>query len=136
MIQNVFSRAYRSFLKNKFFSLLNMLGLATGMAVFLLIAQYVKFETGYEDFVPQGDHTYRLTLDTYAGPEHVQSTAENFPAAGPALAAALPEIEQYARLYNVGFKNNVVITNAEAIPPVAIIASSASRRSRNSTQAP
>src|SRR5687767_2498840 len=120
MIQTMFSRAYRSFLKNKFFSLLNMLGLAIGMAVFLLIAQYVKFETGYEDFVPEGDNTYRLTLDTYNGPEHVRSTAENFPAAGPALATALPEIENYARLYNMGFKNNVVITNEEALPPVAI----------------
>jgi putative ABC transport system permease protein len=120
MIQTMFSRAYRSFLKNKFFSLLNMLGLAIGMAVFLLIAQYVKFETGFEDFVPDGDNTYRLTLDTYNGPEHVRSTAENFPAAGPALTAALPEIENYARLYNMGFKNNVVITNEEAQPPVAI----------------
>ncbi|MBT1687161.1 ABC transporter permease [Dawidia soli] len=120
MIQTMFSRAYRSFVKNKFFSLLNMLGLAIGMAVFLLIAQYVKFETGYEDFVPEGDDTYRLTLDTYSGPEHVLSSAENFPAAGPALTAALPEIERSARLYNMGFKNNVVITNEEAMPPVAI----------------
>jgi putative ABC transport system permease protein len=120
MLQNMFSHAYRSFLKNKFFSILNMLGLAIGMAVFLLIAQYVKFETGYEDFVPEGDNTYRLTLDTYLGPEHVHATAENFPAAGPALTAALPEIEHYARLYNMGFKNNVIITNEEAMPPVAI----------------
>jgi putative ABC transport system permease protein len=96
MIQTMFNRAYRSFLKNKFFSTLNMMGLALGMAVFLLTAQYVKFETSYEDFVPEGDNIYRLTLDTYVGPEHVRATAENFPAAGPALTAALPEIEKYA----------------------------------------
>jgi putative ABC transport system permease protein len=120
MIQTMFSRAYRSFQKNKFFSILNMMGLAIGMAVFLLIAQYVKFETSYEDFVPERDNTYRLTLDTYVGPDHVRATAENFPAAGPAFAAALPEVEKYARLYNMGFKNNVVITNEEAVPPVAL----------------
>jgi putative ABC transport system permease protein len=97
------------------------MGLAIGMAIFLLIAQYVKFETSYDDFVADASSVYRLTLDTYAGTEHVRSSAENFPAAGPALAAALPEIVSYARLYNLGFKNNAVITNEDAEPdPIAI----------------
>ena len=81
---NLFSRLYRSFSKNKFFTSLTILGLAIGMSIFLLIVQYVKFETGYEDFVPDASSVYRLTLDTYAGKEHVRSSAENFPAAGPA----------------------------------------------------
>lgn len=118
---NLFSRLYRSFSKNKFFTSLTILGLAIGMSMFLLIAQYVKFETSYEDFVPDASSVYRLTLDTYAGKEHVRSSAENFPAAGPALAAALPEIESYARLYNLGFKNNAIVTNEDARPnPIAI----------------
>ena len=115
------SRIYRNFSKNKFFTSLNILGLTIGMVIFLLVAQYVKFEQSYEDFVPGSSSIYRLTLETYVGTEQVRQSAENFPAAGPALASAVPDVENYARLYNLGFKNNVVITNEDARPePVAI----------------
>jgi len=108
-------------MKNKFFSLLNVFGLAIGMAVFLLIAQYVRFETSYEDFNPEASSVYRVRLDLYQNNELIKATAENFPAAGPALQANLPEITGYTRLYNMGYKNNVVITNEEALPdPIAI----------------
>ena len=52
MIKNLLLTALRSLKKNKFFSALNIIGLAIGMAVFLLIAQYVRFEKSYESFVP------------------------------------------------------------------------------------
>jgi len=52
MIKNLLLTALRSLKKNKFFSLLNISGLAIGMAVFLLIAQYVHFEKSYEKFIP------------------------------------------------------------------------------------
>lgn len=120
MIRNILQAAYRNFIKNKFFSFLTILGLSAGMAVFLLIAQYVKFEKSYEDFVPNGSSIYRVKLETYVNNELILASAENYPAAGPALANALPEITGYSRLYNMGYKNNVVITNEEAQPqPIA-----------------
>ncbi len=110
----------RSFRKNTFFSTLNILGLALGMGVFLLIAQYVHFETSYEDFNSNSSNIYRITLQSYLNGERFTNSAENYPAVGPALMA-LPEVKAYARLYNLGYKNNVVITNEEALPnPVAI----------------
>jgi putative ABC transport system permease protein len=105
----------RSLKKNKFFSSLNVLGLSLGMAVFLLAALYVKFETSYEDFNKDAASIYRVNLDVYVNNEKVLSSAENYPAAGPALAA-LPEVTAYTRLYNLGYKNNVIITNEEAKP--------------------
>src|SRR5690348_9454152 len=51
MLRNLLLTAYRSLKKNKFFSFLNIIGLGIGMAVFLLIALYVRFERSYEDFV-------------------------------------------------------------------------------------
>lgn len=120
MIRNLLLTSLRSLLKNKFFSSLNILGLAIGMAVFLLIAQYVHFETSYESFIPNADNIYRVKLDLYTNNELVLSTAENFPGVGPALKSELPEVVSYARLYNLGYKNNLVITNEEARPaPVA-----------------
>jgi putative ABC transport system permease protein len=121
MIYNLFLTAFRSLKKNKFFSILNILGLAIGIAVFMLIALYVRFEKSYETFLPDAENTYRLSLTTYINNELMISSAENYPGAGPALAKELPEVLGYARLYNMGYKNNVIITNEEGKPdPVAI----------------
>jgi putative ABC transport system permease protein len=121
MIRNLLISAIRSLKKNKFFSLLNITGLAIGMAVFLLIAQYVHFEKSYETFIPGKENIYRVKLETYKGNELIMASAENYPAVGPALQTDLPEVISYARLYNMGYKNNVVVTYKGATPqPVAI----------------
>jgi len=120
MIKNLLITALRSLRKNKFFSLLNISGLAIGMAVFLLIAQYVRYEKSYEDFVPGNENIYRVKLEAYDKNELTMATAENYPGVGPALVTELPEVISYARLYNMGYKNNVVITNENAKPePIA-----------------
>ncbi|WP_315822612.1 ABC transporter permease [Paraflavitalea speifideaquila] len=121
MIRNMLLTAFRSLQKNKFFSLLNITGLGIGMAVFLLIALYVKFERSYEDFIPDKDDIYRVKLDTWLNNELIMSSAENYPGVGPVLRHELPGVTDYARLYNVGYKNNVVITYKEAKPePIAL----------------
>ena len=120
MIKNLLLTALRSLKKNKFFSLLNITGLAIGMAVFLLIAQYVWFEKSYENFVSDRENIYRVKLEAYDKNELIMATAENYPGVGPALQTELPEVVSYARLYNMGYKNNVVITNENAKPdPIA-----------------
>ena len=120
MIQNLFLTAFRNLKKNKFFSLLNILGLSVGMAVFFLIAQYVRYERSYENFIPNRENIYRVKLETYRNNELVMASAENYPGAGPGLKEELPEVVSFARLYNQGYKNNVIITNKEAKPdPIA-----------------
>ncbi|HEY0741184.1 MAG TPA: ABC transporter permease [Chryseosolibacter sp.] len=121
MIRNLFLTAFRSLKKNKFFSFLNILGLSIGMAVFLTIALYVQFEKSYEQFIPDHQNIYRVTLTSYLNNELSIASAENYPGAGPALTSELPEVVGYARLYNMGYKNNVIITNEEAKPdPIAL----------------
>ena len=119
MIVHILQRAYRNFIKDTFFASLNMVGLAVGMGVFLLIALYVRFEKSYENFVPNASEIYRVDLHSRVNNEPVISSAENYPAVGPALASELPEIVSYARLYNLGYKNNVIITNDETAEPIA-----------------
>ena len=65
MIKNLLLTALRSLKKNKFFSLLNISGLAIGMAVFLLIAQYVHFEKSYEEFIPYKENIYSVKLEAF-----------------------------------------------------------------------
>ncbi len=120
MITNTLLTAWRSLKKNKFFSFLNIAGLAIGMAVFLLIAQYVHFERSFENFIPQADNIYRVKLETYLNKELVIASAENYPGVGPSLKNEFPEVKSFARLYNLGYKNNVIITNEDAQPnPIA-----------------
>ena len=120
MLRNYFYSALRNLRKNRFYSFINVLGLAVGVAGFLLIAQYVVFERSYDRFHTGGDQIYRVQLDQYQNDELMLASAENYPGAGPALAAELPEVLDYTRLYNMGFKNNVVITYEEAADgPVA-----------------
>jgi putative ABC transport system permease protein len=120
MIRNLLVTALRNLTKNKFFSSLNILGLAIGMAVFLLIAQYVHFERSYENFIPAKNDIYRVKLEMYRNNELLMASAENYPGVGPAFKTEFPEVVNYARLYNMGYKNNVIITNENAKPdPIA-----------------
>jgi putative ABC transport system permease protein len=120
MLQNLLLTAWRSLKKNKFFSSLNIIGLAIGMAVFFLIAQYVRFERSFEQFIPGSENIYRVKLETYINNELAIASAENYPGVGPAFKNDLPEVTGYARLYNMGYKNNVIITNEEGKPdPIA-----------------
>lgn len=109
----------RTFKKNRFFSLLNIFGLALGMSVFLLIALYIKFESSYENFNPSASSIYRIALEIYRNEERLQASAENYPALTHALAD-LHEVADVTRAYNLGYKNNVIITNEHgAHGPVA-----------------
>jgi putative ABC transport system permease protein len=63
MLKNYFKIAFRSLLRHKGYSLLNIVGLAVGMAAFFLIFQYVRFEYSYDDFVTKRDRIYRLVTD-------------------------------------------------------------------------
>jgi ABC-type antimicrobial peptide transport system permease subunit len=50
MFKNYFKIAWRNLIKSKFYSLINILGLATGMAVAMLIAFWIYDEVTYNDY--------------------------------------------------------------------------------------
>jgi putative ABC transport system permease protein len=110
MFSNYLKIAIRNVLAKKFYSVLNILGLAVGMAAFLMIVQYVIFEQSYDDFHAQKEQIYRVQLNSYLDGELVTQNAENFPGVGPALVEELPEVVNYTRLYNMGYKNNIVLS--------------------------
>lgn len=120
MLKNLSLTALRSLLKNKFFSSLNIIGLSIGMAVFMLIAQYVYFENSYENFIPDAENIYRTHLEVFRNGENIISSAENYPGVGPAFKNEFSEVVDFARLYNLGYKNNAIITyTPEQGEPVA-----------------
>lgn len=96
MWKNYLKIAYRNLLKNKVFSLINILGLAIGMAACLLILQYVSFELSYDEF--RKPTVYRISDYAFMNGEMVGKRAQTAPALAPALQRDIPEVIQAARL--------------------------------------
>ncbi len=69
MFSNYLKIAMRNFSKQKSFSLINLAGLGTGMAAFILISLWVQDELSYNRTYPGADNIYRLyrQLDTPDG---------------------------------------------------------------------
>ena len=63
MLRNYFKVMVRSLLKRKGFTLINLFGLATGIAVCILLVMYIQNELGYDTFQENADRIYRLGLE-------------------------------------------------------------------------
>jgi putative ABC transport system permease protein len=99
MLRSYLLVAWRNLLRNKLFSLINIAGLAIGMASVFLIYLYNVCEHSYDSSIPSVDRIFRVPIGYYTKDvAHQRSSAENHPAVGPALKDAFPEIEEYARL--------------------------------------
>ncbi|MGB7296786.1 MAG: ABC transporter permease [Candidatus Aminicenantales bacterium] len=89
--------ALRNIRCHKFISLVNILGLAVGMSVCLLMMVYVVNETRYEDFQENGDRIYRIALE-WGQKGSRMKFAGTMPGLGPALATEFPEVESAVRV--------------------------------------
>jgi putative ABC transport system permease protein len=101
MLTNYLRIAYRHLLKNRIFTWINIFGLAIGIAVFLFIAQYIRFEHSYEDFHETADNILRLTTEIYNGSEYIVTDCETFAPLGPLLKEKMPEVVNFVRMYGL-----------------------------------
>jgi len=93
MFKNYFTSAIRSLKRYKLFTLLNVFGLATGMACSILIFLWVQDERSYDKFNDHASQIYRLTAKV-SGVE----AAVTPPAVGGALKQQIPNVKSFARL--------------------------------------
>ncbi|HET6255912.1 MAG TPA: ABC transporter permease [Puia sp.] len=63
MIRNHFLVAWRNLLKNKGYTAINIIGLATGMAVTLVIALWAIHEYSYDRFLPGYQQLYKVKVN-------------------------------------------------------------------------
>jgi putative ABC transport system permease protein len=77
MLSSYFKVALRHLSRSKTFSIINVAGLAIGISAFILIVQYISFETSYDHFHANRSQIYRVALAR--NNDGVQTaTAENF----------------------------------------------------------
>ncbi len=99
MWHNYLKIAFRNLRRQKTFALINIAGLAVGMAAAILIAMWVKFELSYDDFHQNLERIHRVVTD---------SNGFRTPTTPGPMAAALqqqiPEVESATR-----FKGDVTV---------------------------
>ena len=102
MIRHFFQIAWRNLLKRKFYSFINITGLAIGMACCVLITLYVQHELSYDQYHNKRNRIYRV-LQTFRSVQKGEApgapTPEDFQVwgcapVGRALQADFPEIEK------------------------------------------
>jgi len=118
MFRNYLKVGLRNLWKNRAFSAINLVGLAAGLAVCLLIVLYVKDELSYDKYNAQADNIYRLDADLYFNGTQFTSSISPSPLA-PTLKKDYPQIVQYVRFRNFGDilvkKDNLNIQNHNAV---------------------
>lgn len=102
MYKNYLKIAFRTLLKHKGYSGINVVGLGVGIACCILILLYVGHEFSYDRFHEHGSDIYRVQMDRYQGNEKIFSSAVTFPMVGPTLYEEVPEVIGYARLLPTG----------------------------------
>ncbi len=100
MLKNIVKLSLRNFWKYKAYSVINLLGLATGIACFVLILLWVQDELSFDRFHANGDRIVRVVqLDTEEPGQGISRVGAPW---GPALAAGFPEIESFVRFRFAG----------------------------------
>ncbi|NER17336.1 ABC transporter permease [Spongiivirga citrea] len=93
MFKNYIKIAWRNLVKSKSFSILNVLGLSTGMACSILILLWVQNEVSYDQFHIDSERTYRFIVNSGDFKTAVSSAGM-----GPDLRDELSEIESIVRI--------------------------------------
>jgi len=101
MFINFLKTAFRNLFRSKFYSLLNILGLSIGLAVFIFLFLYVKDEVGYDAYHKKADRIYRIESDFYISGNPDRFSIVPVPMA-PALKIEFPEVESYVRFNDLG----------------------------------
>ena len=99
MFKNYFITSVRSLMRNKGFSMINIIGLAVGLATFSLISLYVYHEMSFDRYHKNADRIVRIVENLRTENEMLfQSTSS--PPMGPRMLKDFPEVENYVRFQN------------------------------------
>ncbi|MBT1705158.1 ABC transporter permease [Chryseosolibacter indicus] len=113
MLISYFKTAIRNFVRHKYFSLLNVLGLALGMSVSLLFISFYSFVSSFDDFHSKGDKIYRIISTVEKGVKRTDLASAPF-ILTKVLENEVPEIEEVVCI-NAAF-SSVVVSSKVNIP--------------------
>lgn len=112
MLRNYFKIALRNLWQNRTFSFINIAGLATGLAVTLLIALYIAHEYSFDRFHKYADRIVKVELKHEEGEQSYSVPWMSYRFA-EAVQKACPEVENYARIKMSSYSTRQVMSDAQ-----------------------
>ena len=97
MLRNMLKVAFRNILKERIYSLINVLGLTIGITSSVLILLYINDEVSYDKFHENGENIYRV-VSNIEEPDNAFTWAVAQIPLAPELKNRYPEIENFARV--------------------------------------
>lgn len=97
MIKSYLKIAFRNLTQHKSFSLINIIGLAVGIACFITLSLFIIDEQSYDTFNKKADRTYRLYVNYIINGQESCNSKSAAPA-GATLLQEFPEVETYTRI--------------------------------------
>jgi len=117
MWRNYLTVGVRALLKSRVYAVINIVGLAIGLAACLLILTYVRYEFSYDNWLPEAENTYELATEYLPSPQGQQPGLSLTTAyvAGGALKKDFPQVERvvWASSQNVTFLQDGTPTAAK-----------------------
>jgi len=105
MWKSFIKSSFRVLLRHRSFSLVNTLGLALGISVFIALALYIQFEFSFDTFHEHADRIYRIEQFMEGGGREERMTGTPEPL-WKAMASDFPEVEASMRLVPGEFNLN------------------------------
>jgi putative ABC transport system permease protein len=114
MIFNYIKIAWRNLTNQKLYSLINISGLAVGLAVCMMIMMYVAHEMSYDRFHKNADRIFTPNAQIKQGGNTMNMEFMSY-AAGPLIKQNQPTVEAYMRTLSY-FNQNPVVVNDPSSP--------------------
>jgi putative ABC transport system permease protein len=118
MFKNYLKIAFRQLRRHKGYTIINVSGLAVGIACCFLIMLFVKSEWTFDRFHSKSQRIYRAWLEEHYQGELFQNVVTPIPL-GPVLQAGLPEAEATCRV--AGLTPPVKVNNNTFNDPVSVV---------------
>ena len=99
MLIHFLRSAVRIFWKTRLLSLINILGLATGLTICMLIVYYIYYEKSYDRFHSKHERIYRLRYERTDKEGGAVRFASCCPPAGRHIREKFPDAEKVARIF-------------------------------------
>src|ERR1700730_13274921 len=97
MFKNYFKTAFRNLIKSKFYTSINIIGLAVGLATCLLIMLYVLDELSYDKYNVNANRIYRVNNEIRFGGNYFDAAQVSAPM-GATMLREFPQVQQYTRI--------------------------------------
>src|SRR5882762_9523546 len=101
MLKNYITIAWRNMRKQSFYSLINIAGLAVGVAACLVIVLFIIDELSYDSYNTKANRIYRVNEEIKFGGNHIRLCQDGAPFAN-AVQQDYPEIEATVRFRSRG----------------------------------